>query len=100
MTITDLTIYMFVSQIIFIGFRTINVRAIAKGDITKALFSGALVHWSWLVSIAIGATSMYELMNTWNWSYLPIIVASTTGGLLGTYYGMKNKPVKLDNNKK
>ena len=91
MSVTELTIYMFVSQIIFIGFRTVNVKAIAKGETIKALMSGALVHWSWLVSIAIGATSMYEIMNTWNWKYSPIVIASTIGGLLGTYWGMKNK---------
>ena len=91
MSVFILTLIMFITQIIFIGFRTINVRAIAEKNMVKALVSGAFVHWSWLVSIAIGATSMYEIINDFRFEYIPVIIASTIGGLIGTYMGLYKK---------
>lgn len=84
-------IIVFVTQLIFIGCRTWNVKAIAAKDITQVLISGAFVHISWLVSIAIGAVSMHEIMTNFNWSYLPIVGCSLSGGLLGSYLSMKSK---------
>lgn len=91
MTILTMTITVFVTQLVFIFMRTINVKAVAKNNLKIALLSGTLVHWSWLVSIAIGAISMGELMSNWEWKYIPVIVMSTIGGLIGTYYGMMEK---------
>lgn len=91
MTIINMTITVFLTQLIFIFSRTINVKAISNKDLKVALISGAVIHWSWLVSIAIGAISMGELMTNWEWKYIPVIIMSTLGGLIGTYYGMKNK---------
>ena len=51
--ILRLCIIVFMTQLIFIGARTINVRAIADNNRLKAMTTGAVIHLSWLVSIAI-----------------------------------------------
>lgn len=88
------TLIVFVTQLIFIGCRTWNVRAVADGDLKAVLFSGGLVHLSWLVSIAIGSISMHTILTDFDWSQLPIILASLIGGLIGSWIGLKNKKVK------
>lgn len=89
--VIEYSIIVFVTQLIFIGCRTWNVKAIGKKDIAQVLLSGAFVHLSWLISIAIGAVSMHEIITNFKWSYLPIIFCSLSGGLLGSYISMKNK---------
>lgn len=84
------SIIVFVTQLIFIGCRTWNVKAIAKQNIPHVLISGTFVHLSWLVSIAIGAISMHEIITNFEWSYLPIVLCSLVGGLLGSYISMKS----------
>lgn len=85
------TVLVFVTQLVFIGCRTWNVKSIAAKNISHVLISGALVHISWLVSIAIGAVSMHEIIANFQWQYVPVIFASLTGGLLGSYLSMKSK---------
>lgn len=82
---------MFLSQVVFIGLRTVNVRAVASGQMAMALITGAGIHLSWLVSIALGSFSMYEIVANFRWEYTWIVLASTSGGLLGTWMGMKKK---------
>lgn len=83
------SIIVFATQLIFIGCRTWNVKAIARNDLFQVLLSGTFVHLSWLVSIAIGAVSMSEIISDFNWSYLPVVVCSLIGGLIGSYIGLK-----------
>lgn len=78
-------------QVLFIWCRTWNVKAIARHDIFGVLLSGLFIHLAWLVSIAIGAASMHKIVTEFEWQYLPIVLASTFGGLLGSYIGMKSK---------
>lgn len=85
------SIIVFITQIVFIGCRTWNVKSIAKQDIRQVLISGTFVHLSWLVSIAIGAISMNEIITNFEWSYLPIVACSLVGGLIGSYGSMKSK---------
>ena len=87
--IATYSITVFITQLIFIGCRTWNVQAIAKGSIPQVLISGAIVHLSWLVSIAIGAVSMFEIVSNFEWAYLPVVAASLLGGLIGSYIAMK-----------
>ena len=94
MSILDYSVAVFLTQLIFIGSRTWNVRAIAKNDMAAVLLSGAVVHLSWLVSIAIGAYSMTEIMNNFELKYIPIVICSLVGGLVGSVIGMKNKKSK------
>ena len=83
--IINLAITVFLSQVIFIGCRTWNVKAISKHNIPHVLLSGGLVHLSWLVSISIGATSMHQLMINFRWEFIPVIMCSLVGGLIGSY---------------
>lgn len=83
------SIIVFVTQLIFIGCRTWNVRAIANRNLFQVLLSGAFVHISWLVSIAIGAVSMSEIISDFNWTYIPVVMCSLTGGLIGSYIGLR-----------
>ena len=87
------SIVVFITQLIFIGCRTWNVRAIALGNIAQVLFSGAFVHLSWLVSIAIGAVSMHNIVSNFQWEYLPVVACSLVGGLIGSYISMKVKSI-------
>lgn len=89
MTILQLTLLVFFNQIIFIGLRTWNIRLIAAGSRHIAALSSCLIHMSWLVSVAVGATSMYEIIQNFELEYLPVIIGSTLGSIPGTYIGMK-----------
>jgi len=84
-------IVVFITQLIFIGSRTINVKAIAERNMKKALLSGAVIHLAWLVSISIGVVSINSVMKEFDWQYIPVILCSLSGGLLGTYWGLKEK---------
>lgn len=81
----------FVTQLIFIGSRTLNVKAISSNNVTAALLSGTVIHVSWLVSIAIGVQSMTEIISNFRTEYIPVVICSLAGGLLGTYVTMKRK---------
>jgi len=89
--ILEYSIMVFLTQLIFIGCRTWNVKAISKQDVSQVLISGTIVHLSWLVSIAIGAISMNEIITNFEWNYLPIVICSLFGGLIGSYISMKSK---------
>lgn len=89
-TVLLYTLIMFSTQLVFIGFRTVNVLAVAKKDMKGALLSGAMVHIAWLVGIAIGGVSMYEVINDFKLENLLIVLGSLSGGLLGTYLGLKD----------
>ena len=89
--ILELSITVFLTQLIFIGTRTWNVRAVAAGHMGPALLSGVFIHLSWLVSIAIGAHSTIEILQNWKLEYLPVVVCSLSGGLLGTFMGLYKK---------
>ncbi len=81
----------FLTQLIFIGSRTVNVKAIADKNMKKAMFSGAVIHIAWLVSISIGVVSINSVIKDFNLVYIPVIFCSLAGGLLGTYWGLKDK---------
>jgi len=85
------SIIVFITQLIFIGFRTVNVRAIAQKNMAMAIISGAIVHIAWLISIAIGAVSMNEIITHFRWEFLPIVICSLAGGTLGTWLALRNK---------
>lgn len=89
--IFELSVIVFFSQLFFIGFRTLNVKAVATKNIKGALITGAFVHLSWLVSVSVGATSTYEIVAQQQWQYWPVIACSLSGGLIGTFVAMKYK---------
>jgi hypothetical protein len=84
-------ITVFVTQVIFIWARTWNVRSISNKNMKDVLLSGAVVHLAWLVSITLGVVSFKEIMLNFQWQYLPVIVGSLSGGLIGSYLGLKEK---------
>lgn len=92
--ILKLTITVFLTQLIFIGCRTWNVRAVSKGNLKHVLVSGAIVHLSWLASIAIGAVSMNEIITNFQWEYIPVVLGSLSGGLIGSWVGLKERKRK------
>lgn len=85
------SILIFINQLVFIGCRTWNVKAISRGNLKAAIISGAVVHVSWLVSIAIGSVSMVQIIENFSLEYIPVVCCSLVGGLIGTYIGMKEK---------
>ena len=91
MNVLNYSIIIFITQLIFIGCRTWNVKAIAKNDLKQVLLSGTFVHLSWLVSVAIGSVSMYEIITNFQLSYLPIVLCSLSGGLIGSWIGLKER---------
>ena len=84
-------IVVFVTQLIFIGARTWNVRSISRRNIPAVVASGSVVHIAWLISIAIGVDSMTEIMTDFQWAYIPIVICSLAGGLTGSVLALKNK---------
>lgn len=88
-----LALTVFAAQLVFLTSRTINVRAIARGNVLIALLSSVFIHLSWLLSIAIGVVSVAPIVAKQQWDKWPVIAASLAGGLIGTYFGMikKNK---------
>lgn len=88
--ITECTI-VFLTQLVFIWFRTLNVKAVADNNIKNVILTGAAVHLAWLVGIAIGASNMYKIITSFNFQFLPIIFSSLIGGLIGSYLAMIKK---------
>jgi predicted MFS family arabinose efflux permease len=94
-SITFYAVTIFITQLIFIGCRTWNVKAISQNNILQTLLSGAIVHIAWLISISIGAISMNQIIADFKWEYTPIVFCSLVGGLMGSYAALKHKPYKL-----
>lgn len=89
--ILNYCVTVFVTQFIWIWSRTWNVQTIADDNIPGVLLSGVVLHLSWLVSVAIGSVSMYEIISNFDWSYLPVVACSLSGGLIGSYVAMVRK---------
>lgn len=85
------TILMFITQLVFIGCRTWNVKSISSKKMSHTLTSGAIVNITWLISMGLGGVSMYNIINEFQWQYVPIVTACVLGGIAGAYIGMKEK---------
>ncbi len=77
-------IVIFISQIIFIYLRTINVIYTSEKRMLPAILTSNGVALAWLISLSIGANSVVE------GEIIPIL-AFLIGGTLGTYYGIKKE---------
>ena len=80
----ELCVVVFFMQILFILFRTLNVVYTAELNHVGSMLTGSMVHICWLVTITIGVKSVMY-MDVW------VILCSLTGGLSGTYVGIKMK---------
>ena len=75
-------IVVFVTQIIFLYLRTLNVIYTSERKVLGTILTGNGVSISWLISMSIGLNSMF----TGAWQP---IVAFLVGGTIGTYWGIK-----------
>lgn len=88
LTIYEMSIIVFFTQIIFLWLRVLNIRYIAAKNTLGAVVSGNGVAIAWMVGIAIGANAMME------GHMLPIIM-HLIGGSIGTYVAMRGKVRKF-----
>lgn len=77
-------IVVFITQIIFIYFRTLNVMYTAEKKILASIVTGNIIGISWLIAIAIGANAVLNLQ------WQPV-TAHLLGGTLGAYWGFKTR---------
>jgi len=89
------TIVTFVTQVVFIWGRTWNVRVISEKKLTQAVVSGLVVHIFWIVTTALGVKSASDIILNGDWTYAPVIVASSLGGVVGTIIAFKQNKVKI-----
>lgn len=75
------SVIIFISQILFLFFRTLNVIYTSKLLIIPSVLTGAMVGFCWLISVTIGVNALMHGLA------LPII-AHFIGGALGTYWGI------------
>jgi uncharacterized protein YebE (UPF0316 family) len=83
------SVCIFISQLIFVYLRTLNVIYTSKKNVVGAVVTGNGLALVWLISIAIGTHSIM------NGEILPII-SFLIGGTIGTYLGIKKEISKKD----
>ncbi len=74
----------FFSEIVFLFLKTINIKAISNGNVTKAIFSNTGISIAWLIGITISVNSIL------NGNLLPIL-AFLVGGAIGTFLAMNKE---------
>ncbi len=87
LTVELQALIVFVSEIVFLYLKTINVKAISEGSVGKAIVSNTGVSICWVVGVTISINSIL------NGHFLPI-VAFLVGGAIGTALAMKKKRSK------
>jgi len=80
-------IIIFISNLLFIYFRTRNVMYNAIRDRFGVFHSGIAVHITWLCSTSLGVNAMLE-------GNYGLVVMSLAGGLLGADWAITNKFIK------
>lgn len=80
-------VIVFVTQLIFLYLRTLNVMYTAENRIWLAIITGQGIGLTWLISISIGATAVMQLQ-------IPAILGYLIGGALGTWLGFKQRKFK------
>ncbi len=61
------SIIVLLSQMLFLYFRTLNIKAVTDKNITKAILTGWGIGITWMVSTAIGVSAVL------NFEFMPII---------------------------
>ena len=87
--VLEYSIAMFISQLVYTGFRTLNMRYIAENKYYGIQITSSIVHLSYLVSIAVGAVSIKEIIEDFRIDYLPIIAASLAANWIGNWIALK-----------
>lgn len=78
-------------QIAFLFFRTLNIKATARNHVLGAILSGVGIGFCWLLSIKLSI----DALRSGDWM---TIAGYFLGGATGTYIGMKMKPRKKKSN--
>jgi uncharacterized protein YebE (UPF0316 family) len=78
------SIIVFVTQIAFLYFRTVNVIYTTKHNMIGAILTNIGTSITWIVSTGFSMNSFIT------GSWLPI-VSFVLGGIIGTYYGVKKE---------
>jgi len=74
----------FISQLLLVFFKHINVRVLVKEQVVKSMFYTLLIQASWLVSSAIGIKALLD-------NDFLTVVFYLAGGVIGTYLNFKIK---------
>lgn len=82
LTIEIQALIVFISEIVFLYLKTINIKAIADGNTQKAILSNSGTSIAWLIGVTISVNSIL------NGNWLPIL-AFLLGGIIGTYLAME-----------
>jgi hypothetical protein len=87
LTPLELGIIVFISQTVFLWFRTLNVIYTSKLKVIPSVLTGIGIGISWLIAVAIGVNSILKL------EPIPII-GHLLGGALGTILGLYKEKKK------
>ena len=82
----------FIMQILFLYFRTLNVIYTSRLQILPSILTGAMVGFCWLVSVTVGVNALMDEL------LLPIIF-HFLGGAIGTYLGLLKEKKKYGKNR-
>lgn len=74
----------FLSQYLFIYFRTKNVEANAEKNRLKLFYTGTAVNITWLISVSLGVNAILQ-------GHWILVLANLSGGLLGADHAITNK---------
>jgi hypothetical protein len=85
------------SQLAFLWARTYNIHSTARLEVVETLKSGAIIHILWLIGISLGANGAYKVLIEYDWSYIPVILCSLIGSVIGSYIGL-TKRIKAEKN--
>ena len=88
LSITEVSVIIFFSQIVFLWLRTLNVKHTANNNVWGAVITGNGIAIAWMIGIAIGANAMME-------GHIMPIIMHMVGGTIGTILGMKKKKRKF-----
>lgn len=87
LTVWELGLIVFISQTIFLWFRTLNVIYTSKLKVIPSVLTGIGIGISWLIAVAIGVNSILKL------EIVPI-VGHLLGGAVGTILGLRKEKKK------
>ncbi|WP_419768551.1 hypothetical protein [Arcobacter sp.] len=74
----------FISQLLLIFLRLVNVRLVVKGQVLKSMVYTLLIQFAWLISSAIGIKALLD-------NDLITVCFYLAGGVAGSYLNFKIK---------
>lgn len=77
----QLAVIVFMTQMIFLWFRTLNVIYTSEKKLWPSILTGLGIGASWLIAVSIGVNAIMQVQ------ILPVL-GHLLGGAIGTYIGM------------